>query len=116
MSRDLRLYLDDILEGLIKIEIYVEGLSFATFSEDSKTIDAVVRNFEIVGEASKQLPESIRLRYPDVEWREISGMRDKLIHAYFSVSLEVVWKTAKERVPKLKSAIQQVLDDLEGGD
>ena len=56
MSRDLRLYLDDILEGLIKIEIYVEGLSFATFSEDSKTIDAVVRNFEIVGEASKQLP------------------------------------------------------------
>lgn len=116
MSRDLRLYLDDILEGLIKIESYVEGLSFNTFSEDSRTIDAVVRNFEIVGEASKQLPESIRQQYPDVEWREISGMRDKLIHAYFSVSFEVVWKTAKERVPKLKSAIQQVLDGLERGE
>jgi len=116
LRRDPRLYVDDILESLTKIGIYVEGMSFDAFRKDSRTIDAVVRNFEIIGEASKQLPEDLRRKHPDVEWKEMSGMRDKLIHAYFGVNLEVVWKTAKERVPKLRLAVQQVLDELEGGD
>ncbi len=114
MKRDPRLYLDDILEALIKIERFVKDLSLSEFKQDARTVDAVVRNFEIIGEAAKQLPEDIRQSYPDVEWKEMAGMRNKLIHAYFHVNLEVVWKTARQRVPKLRSVVQRVSDDLGG--
>lgn len=115
MKRDPRLYLDDILEALIKIERFVKDMSLGEFKQDARTVDAVVRNFEIIGEAAKQLPEDIRQSYPDVEWKEMAGMRNKLIHAYFHVNLEVVWKTARQRVPKLRSVVRRVSDDLEGG-
>jgi len=112
MTRDYRLYIDDLLEAIGKIEKYVEGLSFDEYAQDSKTIDAVVRNFEIIGEATKHIPEEITEKYPDVPWKEMAGMRDKLIHEYFGIKLEVVWETIKKRLPKVKTLIKDVLEKM----
>jgi len=108
MKRDYRLYIDDILEAVEKIEKYVEKLTFDDFAQDGKTIDAVIRNFEIIGEAGKEIPEEIKAKYPDIPWREMAGMRDKLIHAYFGVNLEVVWQTIMHRLPELKKKIEKI--------
>jgi uncharacterized protein with HEPN domain len=108
MKRDYRLYIDDILEAVEKIEKYTEKLTFDGFAQDGKTIDAVIRNFEIIGEAGKEIPEEIKAKYSDIPWKEMAGMRDKLIHAYFGVNLEVVWQTVKHRLPELKKNIQKI--------
>lgn len=81
MSRDWLLYLDDIQESGAKIFRYIQGMTFETFVDDERTYDAVVRNLEIIGEAVKNVPFTIRERYPDVQWRKIAGLRDILAHA-----------------------------------
>ena len=112
-KRDYRLYIDDIIEAIKKIEEYSKGLSFDDFSEDSKAIDAVVRNFEIIGEAVKHIPQRVRRKYPKVPWKLMAGMRDKLIHEYFGANKEVLWKTIKEDLPKVKPLIKEVLGEME---
>ena len=109
MKRDYKLYLDDLIESIEKIEEYVQRLSFDDFTQDGKTIDAVVRNLEVMGEAAKHIPQKLRDKYPAVPWREMAGMRDKLIHGYFGINLDVVWKTIEKRLPETKTSLKQIL-------
>lgn len=107
--RDYRLYLKDILAALESVETFVERMSFEEFRADDKTASAVVRKFEIIGEAAKNIPEDIRRRYAKIPWKEMAGMRDRLIHFYFGVDYHLVWTTIKERLPSVKQKIQKIL-------
>lgn len=107
-KRNQKLYLKDILDSIQKIEEYTKGLSFGEFSHNKMVIDAVIRNFEIIGEASKNVSDKIKSFCQDIPWKEIAGMRDKVIHEYFGVDIEIVWKTIKYRLPELKVTLQDI--------
>ena len=109
--RDYRDHLDDIFQAARKALDFVEGTDYEDFLRDDKTVYAVVRALEIVGEAARRIPSEIRDGFPEVPWRSMAGIRDKLIHDYVSVNLEVVWKTVTEDLPLLLPQIQRVLDD-----
>ena len=111
--RDYRLYLQDILAAMIDAQKFVEGMDFDAFTADDKTVSAVVRKLEIVGEATKNVPETIRQKYPQVPWRQMAGMRDRLIHGYYDVNYSVVWEVVTELIPPLQPIIKQILKDLE---
>ena len=114
MSRDYRLYLEDIQTSCAKILRYTGGMNVKKFVGDEKTYDAVVRNVEIIGEAVKQLPEDMRAQYPQVEWRKIAGLRDIVAHAYFGINDEILWDVVQNRIPDLKQDIDRILEDLAG--
>ncbi|MGE5264929.1 MAG: DUF86 domain-containing protein [Acidobacteriota bacterium] len=109
MSRDYRLYLDDIESSAEKILEYTRGSSFDEFTRDNKTFDAVVLNLEIIGEAAKHVPDSIRARYPAVDWRRIGGLRDVIAHGYFGLNETVLWDLVQNQVPTLLEQIRQIL-------
>ncbi len=108
-ERDPRLYCEDILESGNAILDFVEGLSFEDFCDDRKTYSAVIREFEIIGEAVGKLPESFRERRPDVEWQDIKDFRNLLSHEYFGVDLEIVWKIIEDDLPALIDAVQEIV-------
>ena len=110
--RDYSLYLSDILKAFEAIENFVEGQSFKDFKKDDKTSSAVIRKFEIIGEAAKQVPENIKQEYPSIPWKEMAGMRDKLIHLNFGVNYELLWQTIKNRIPQIKPVIIQIIRDF----
>ena len=111
MSQDSDIYLEDILEAIERIQAYLQNVTRETFEADRMRIDAVIRNLEVIGEAVKQVPDSVREKYPSVEWRKIAGLRDILIHKYFDVNLEIVWGIVQSNIPILKTEIQQILQE-----
>jgi uncharacterized protein with HEPN domain len=112
MSRDPSLYLEEILGAAGAVADYLSGLDYAGFLSDRKTQDAVVRNLVLIGEAVKQLPAELTSLHAEAEWRRIAGMRDMLVHQYFSTDLEIVWDAAANRLPHVRAAVQTILDSL----
>lgn len=110
-SRDHRDHLEDISLSADKALEFVKEMDYEQFLHDDKTAYAVVRALEILGEATKRIPTEIRDRFPEIPWRSMAGIRDKLIHDYVNVNLEVVWKTVTEDLPPLLPQIQRVIDD-----
>ena len=106
-------YLEDILDAITRAANFIQGMSFEQFAKDDKTLYAVIRALEIIGEATKYIPEQVRESYPKLPWREMAGIRDKLIHDYFGADIKVVWKTATEDLPKLEAEIRCILADSE---
>jgi uncharacterized protein with HEPN domain len=111
MPRDFRLYLDDILEACVKIREFTEGMTFTDFQFDAKTQDAVIRNFEIIGEAARRLPEEIKSRYSRAEWAKIIAFRNILIHEYFGIKLETVWSAIQDKISILEEETRAVLGE-----
>lgn len=113
--KDHKLYLLDIIDACERISSYTKGKTEKEFAEDQKTVDAVIRNIEVIGEAASKVPQEVRKRIPDVPWNEVVAMRNKVIHEYFDVNIPIVWKTVKNDIPKLKKAISKVVKDKDSG-
>jgi uncharacterized protein with HEPN domain len=108
MKREYKDYVMDIIEAIEKIEDFTKDMEFENFRKDDKTVFAVIRALEIIGEAVKKIPLTVKNKYKQMPWREAAGMRDKLIHEYFGVNINVVWKTIIEDIPRLKEEIKKI--------
>ena len=106
-------YVKDTLEAIEKARQFIEGMGYDEFSRDDKTVYAAIRALEIVGEASKKIPQEVKDHYQEIPWREIAGMRDKLIHDYFGVNLVVVWKAVSEDLPQIEPLLRRLLVDIQ---
>jgi uncharacterized protein with HEPN domain len=109
--RDYKLYLHDIKEAVEKIETFTKGFTFKEFTEDAKTVDAVIRNLEILGEAANHIPKRVKEEHPDIDWKAMAGMRNILAHEYFGVRMGIIWKTVRERLPELRHKIEEILKE-----
>jgi len=109
-KREWRLFVEDILESIELVQTYVKDMSFEDFKNDRKTIDAVVRNFEIIGEASKFIPEEIKKKYQNIDWKGIIGLRNRIAHEYFDISLIIVWHIITEELSAIKEHMKRLLE------
>ena len=105
-------YIADILNSIAEIEDFKRGMTYSTFAQDRKTVNAVIRSLEVLGEATKRIPEAIRNKYPDIPWKRMAGMRDKLIHEYAGVDLETVWDVITEELPALKPLLGKLAEEI----
>lgn len=112
MSRDHADYIADLAQSAEDVAAFTAGMSFEEFLADKKTQYAVIRSLEIMGEAAKKIPESIRVKYPGVPWRQMAGTRDKLIHQYHGVDLSIVWAVVVDELPKIRPAIDKMTVDF----
>jgi uncharacterized protein with HEPN domain len=107
------MFLADIVEAVDEIEEFTSGMDFTAFLNDRKTRKAVVKNIEIIGEAAKHVPDEIKASYPDIQWRVIAGMRDRLTHGYFGIDYEIVWDVVGNRLIDLRDAIRKILVEID---
>ncbi|MHA1370654.1 MAG: HepT-like ribonuclease domain-containing protein [Promethearchaeota archaeon] len=112
MKRTYKDYLLDILSSIQEIRAFTKGMDFEGFEKDRKTVNAVIRSLEVMGEAVKKIPPEIKDKYPEIPWKYIAGMRDKLIHEYHGVDLEIVWEVIEREIPPIKPKFKKILDEL----
>ncbi len=113
MNEEFLDYVEDIIDAMSKADEFTSGATYEDFAGDGKTVFAVIRALEIVGEAAKRIPDSVKDEYPEIPWRDIAGMRDKLIHGYSGVNLRVVWETVKNDIPSTGPLFEKILKDFE---
>lgn len=107
-ARDISDFLEDMCNAIAEVEEFTRGMTFEMFKMDKKTTNAVIRSLEVLGEATKHIPEAFRQKHPDIPWSKIEGMRDVLIHNYMGVDLKTVWKVVIERIPSLAVKIKSI--------
>lgn len=112
MSRDYKLFIKDIVDAIKDIDVFVGDMDYEEFLKDKKTHKAVVWQIYIIGEATKNIPESIRNKYKEVPWKYMARIRDKIAHFYFGIDYEIVWNVIKGKLPEIKFAIEKILKDL----
>ena len=113
MKREIIHYIQDINEAMKNAVKFIDKMSYEKFIQDDKTIYAVIRAVEIIGEASKNIPEVTRIKYSEIPWKDMAGMRDKVIHEYFGVNIERVWITIKDDIPRIRPIIIKLLEEFE---
>jgi uncharacterized protein with HEPN domain len=116
VTREYGDYLQDILDAIDDTGAFTEGMSFEVFVGDRKTVNAVLRSLEVLGEAAKHIPEELRAQEPGVPWKHMAGMRDKLIHEYFGVDASIVWAAIKDELPSLRAKIDRLLQGISKGE
>ncbi len=114
--RNIKLYILDIKNSVSNIFEYTDGMRYEDFELDKKTIDAVVRNFEIIGEAGNQLPRVFKIKYKNIEWRNLIDFRNVIIHEYFGVNIEIVWDIIHNELPKLDNDIRELIKQIDNGE
>jgi uncharacterized protein with HEPN domain len=112
-KRELDDFLQDILEAIGAVERFLAGVNFEEFSQNEEKIFAVEKAMEIIGEAVKNLPDSLRSQYPEIPWKNIAGMRDKLVHEYWGTDVNILWRTAQQRVPELRGQVIRIRQELQ---
>ena len=110
MKRDTKLYLEDIIENIERIEKSIIKIDKSKFLKDEMLQDATIRRLEVIGEATKNIPETIRRKYSHIEWKKIAGIRDIIIHAYFQLDLDSIWEVITNKIADLKKHIKEVID------
>ncbi len=112
MKREWGDYLTDILQAVSEVDEFTHGMTYNNFLRDKKTINAVIRSLEIMGEAAKRIPDEVRIRHPEIPWKYMTGMRDKLIHEYSGIDLETVWDVIKDELPPIRPLLERMEGEL----